>query len=153
MFYYRAMSDAATSIFTLEFPYKRSLGPVVSEFLTGLRDGRILGIKDGSGRVIVPPLEYDPETAESLSEFVEVADSGEVVAWAWVEAPMRNHPLDKPFAWALIKLDGADTPMVHAVDSGTKEAMRSGLRVKARWRQERTGHITDIEAFELEATE
>ena len=27
----------------LEYPYARSVGPVIGAFLTGLRDGRILG--------------------------------------------------------------------------------------------------------------
>ena len=37
------------STHTIEFPYTRTLGPVVGPFLTGLRDGRILGAR-GPGR-------------------------------------------------------------------------------------------------------
>lgn len=134
--------------YTLEFPYRRSVGPVVGAFLTALREGRIVGIKTPAGRLVVPPLEYDPETGEALDDLVDVADIGTVTSWAWVEEPLPKHPLDKPFAWAMVQLDGADTAMLHALDAGGGDQVSTGMRVKARWRAERTGHITDIECFE-----
>jgi uncharacterized OB-fold protein len=137
------------ALHVLEYPYTRSTGPVIGRFLAGLRDRRIEGIRASDGRVLVPPVEYDPQTAEELHEFVEVGTSGVVTTWAWVAEPRQNNPLDRPFAWALIRLDGADTAMLHAVDA--QEAnMKTGMRVQARWRSERVGHITDLECFEPE---
>jgi uncharacterized OB-fold protein len=133
--------------YVLEYTYTRSTGPVIGRFLTALRDGRIEGVRTATGRVLVPPLEYDPDTGEATGEPVAVASSGVVTTWAWVSEPRRFHPLQKPFAWALIKLDGADTGLLHAVDAGSPDAIRTGLRVTARWRAERTGSIKDIEAF------
>ena len=129
---------------TLEFPYRRSLGTVVGWFVTGLKEHRILGIRNQNGDVLVPPSEYDPATGESLEpELVEVGPGGEVTSWTWVPQPSSRHPLTHPFAFALIKLDGASTALVHAVDVGDIAAMR----VVPRLRPERRGHITDIEAF------
>jgi uncharacterized OB-fold protein len=136
------------STFTLEFPYRRSLGPIVGAFLTGLRDGKVLGIRTAAGRVICPPLEYDPDTGAALSDLVEVGESGTVHDWAWVSEPLRKHPLDRPFAWAMVQLDGADTNILHALDAGSADAVSRGMRVRIRWREERTGHIGDIECFE-----
>lgn len=136
----------------LEFPYTRSVGPVIGRFLTGLRDGKIEGIRAKDGRVLVPPVEYDPVTSETLDEFVEVGQGGVVTTWAWVSEPRPKHPLDHPFAWALIRLDGADTAMLHAVDAGDEATMSTGMRVKVRWRDERDGMITDIACFEPEAS-
>jgi len=136
--------------FTLEFPYKRSLGPVVGAFLTGLRDRRILGIRTGAGRVLVPPLEYDPETGEANLDWVPVADVGVVRGFTWVEQPGPKQPLSRPFAWALVQLDGADTPLLHALDTGARERVTLGMRVRARWADETRGHITDIACFEPE---
>ena len=65
---------------------------------------------------------------------------------------MRKHPLDRPFAWALIKLDGADTTMLHAVDAGSLEKMSRGMRVTARFAEERKGNMTDIACFEPEGS-
>ncbi len=133
---------------TLEFPYSRTLGPVVGAFLGGLREHRILGIRTADGKVLVPPLEYDPNTGESLSELVEVGPGGTVESWTWVDAPTSKHPLTHPFAFALVKPDGADTAMVHAVDAGTIDAMSTGMRVIPRWRAEPHHMIDDLEAWE-----
>jgi uncharacterized OB-fold protein len=141
--------------YVLEFPggYTRTTGPVIGRFLTELRDGRIVGVRTAEGRTLVPPLEYDPETGDAVTEeFVEVGPAGTVESWSWVHAPRKAHPLDRPFAWALIRLDGADTSLVHAVDAGDVKSMRPGLRVRPRWRAERTGHITDIESFVPDVT-
>ena len=134
--------------FDLEFTYTRSTGPVVGRFLTGLRDRKILGQKGSDGKVIVPPTGYDPETSETLEEFVEVGQSGEVKTWAWVTEPREKHPLDRPFAWALVLLDGATTPMLHAVDAGEESRMATGMRVQVRWADETVGRIQDIACFE-----
>lgn len=145
------MTDETT--FTLEFPYKRSVGPVVGAFLTALRDRRFVGARTLGGRVLVPPLEYDPETGDATGEIVEVGDAGVVEGWAWVSEPLRTHPLDQPFAWVLVRLDGADTPLLHALDAASPDAVCRGLRVRARWRSERRGHITDLECFEIDETD
>jgi len=139
------VADQRLSTHEIEFPYTRTLGPVYSGFLTGLRDGKLLGIKDKSGKVLCPPTEWDPATGDALDpSLVEVGPGGVVESWAWVTAPTRKHPLDHPFAFALIKLDGADSALVHAVDAGSIDAMKTGMRVEARWKPERVGHIADV---------
>jgi uncharacterized OB-fold protein len=145
------MAEEFTVTSTLEFPYRRSLGPVMGEFMTALAERRILGARSASGEVLVPPLEHDPYTSEPVStDLVEVGPAGEVMTWAWVSDPSPRHPLDHPFAFALIKLDGASTALVHAVDAGDIGAMRTGMRVVPRWADEPKGVITDIEAFVAE---
>ena len=144
-------ADVLTALHVLEYPYKRSVGPVIGRFLTGLREGRFEGIRGSDGRVLVPPVEYDPLTAQELSDFVEVGPGGVVTTWTWLNEARSNNPLQKPFAWALIKLDGADTALLHAVDAGDEAKMKTGMRVRPRWREEREGHILDIECFEPEA--
>ncbi|NLU70442.1 OB-fold nucleic acid binding domain-containing protein [Streptomyces sp. HNM0574] len=132
----------------VEFPFTRSLGSVQSAFLTGLRERTVLGVRGTSGRVLVPPAEYDPDTAEELSELVEVAPTGTVTTWAWNPRPRAGQPLDTPFAWVLVRLDGADTALLHALDAPGPEAVRTGMRVRVRWAGERQGAITDIACFE-----
>ncbi len=135
--------------FELGFTYTRSTGPIVGRFLTELKKRNIVGIKASDGRVVVPPMEYDPDTAEALSEFVDVGQEGEIVSFAWVKEPREAHPFDKPFAWAMIKLDGADVPMIHCVAADSEDQVSTGARVKASWADETKGFITDIRCFEL----
>ncbi len=141
-----------SALHVLEYPYTRSVGPVVGRFLGGLVERKIEGIRAKDGRVLVPPVEYDPVTSEELTEFVEVGQAGVVTTWAWVREPQPKHPLDVPFAWALIKLDGADTALLHVVDAGDESNMATGMRVSVRWREQTSGEISDIACFEPEAT-
>jgi uncharacterized OB-fold protein len=120
--------------------------------MTGLRDRRILGAHAADGRVHAPPFEYDPVSAAPPGELTEVGPEGTVVSWSWMPEPLEGQPLDRPFGWALIRLDGADTTMLHAVDAGpgtgAADLMRTGLRVRARWAASRVGSIRDIACFE-----
>ncbi|WP_197508727.1 Zn-ribbon domain-containing OB-fold protein [Mycobacterium sp. 1081908.1] len=134
---------------TLSFDYTRSVGATLSKFFTALRDRRILGVRGSDGRVHVPPAEYDPVTYEPLGEMVAVSSVGTVASWTWQPEPLEGQPLDRPFAWALIKLDGADTLLMHAVDAGEPGKIRTGARVHAHWADETVGAITDIAYFAL----
>lgn len=136
----------------LAFDYTRSVGPLLGEFFTALRERRIVGVRGSDGRVHVPPAEYDPVTYEALTEVVPVAAVGTVVSWTWQSEPLEGQPLDRPFAWALITLDGADTPLLHAIDvgaEGSAESISTGTRVRVHWARETVGAITDIAYFEL----
>jgi len=133
----------------LSFDYTRSVGPTLSAFFTALRDRRIVGVRGSDGRVIVPPAEYDPVTYEQLTEIVPVASVGTLVSWSWQAEPLDGQPLDRPFAWALIKLDGADTALLHAVDVDDPGKIKTGDRVHAHWADEPVGSIHDIAYFTL----
>jgi hypothetical protein len=142
-------SEALHASHVLEFPYSRSVGPVIGAFLTGLRDGKLSGVRGAGGSVIVPPTEYDPATGDDTGELVEVGPGGVVESLAWVSNPLPKHPLATPFAWALIRLDGADTAMLHVVDAGGPDQVATGDRVTVRFRPagDRIGAMADIEAF------
>jgi uncharacterized OB-fold protein len=142
------MPEVLKAPLIVEFPFTRSLGPVQSAFLTGLRERVVLGVRTADGGTLVPPVEYDPVTAEEIRDLVEVAPTGTVTTWAWNHEPRRGQPLDTPFAWVLVKLDGADTALLHALDVPGPGAVRTGMRVRIRWAGERSGAITDIACFE-----
>ncbi len=142
-----SQADVLSQSFELGFTYTRSVGPVVGRFLPAMKQRQILGIRGSDGRVLVPPVEFDPVSAEALSEFVPVASEGTVASWSWVYHPRDSHPLAHPFAWAFILLDGADTPLLHCVDARSPEVLHTGVRVIARWVDEPCGHIRDIRCF------
>ena len=148
MFYFRTMTRTLSAPVTVAFDYTRSTGPVVGRFLTGLRERRVVGARTAAGTVVVPPPEFDPVSHEPVTDFVQVADVGTVTSWTWVPEPVPGQPFDRPFAFALVLLDGADAPLLHALDVTSPEEVTTGMRVRARWREHRVGSITDIEAFE-----
>ena len=142
------MSRTLQAPVTVSFDYTRSTGPVLGRFLTGLRDGRLVGARTSEGRVVVPPPEFDPVTHRQTDDFVEVSPTGTVTSWTWVPEPVAGQPFDRPFAFALVTLDGADVPLLHALDVASPDEVSTGMRVRVRWAEDRVGAITDIEAFE-----
>lgn len=142
------MSRTLSAPVTVAFDYTRSTGPVLGRFLTGLRDGVLVAGCTSNGEVLVPPLEYDPVTHAQTVDFIEVAPVGTVASWTWVPEPVAGQPFDRPFAFALVTLDGATKPMFHAVDVASPAEISTGMRVQVRWAAERVGHINDIACFE-----
>src|SRR6478735_10950489 len=142
------MTRTLSAPVTVAFDYTRSTGPVLGKFLTGLRDGRLVAGRTSEGRVVLPPPEFDPVTHDAVTDFVEVAPTGTVTSWTWVSEPVAAQPLDRPFAFALVTLDGADVPFLHALDVTSPDEVSTGMRVQVRWAEERTGAITDIACFE-----
>ena len=142
------MSQPLRAPLEIGFDYTRSLGPTLSQFMTALAQRRILGSRGADGRVHAPPFEYDPVTFAAPGPLVPVGPEGTVVSWSWAPEPLEGQPLAHPFGWALIRLDGADTAMLHAVDAGSAAAMRTGMRVQVRWAECPAGDIRDIACFE-----
>ncbi len=138
------MSRTLEAPVTVAFDYTRSVGPVLGRFFTGLRDRQLVGARLSDGRIAVPPPEFDPVNHAATTDFVDVSDHGVVTSWTWVSEPVAGQPLTHPFAFALVTLDGATTPMLHAVDAGSPENMRTGMRVQARWNDETIGVINDF---------
>jgi len=133
-----------------EFPYKHSTGEVIGRFLAGLREQkRIWGQRVAGQGVVVPPLGYSEADGSAGGEWVEVKPTGVLTAVAIVREPIAGlHPFDRPFAFVLVKLDGADTALAHVVKDDL-DRLRGGARVEAVWAVERRGTIRDIECFRL----
>ena len=130
----------------ITIPYKWTTGPMVGRFLGELRDNaRILGAHcEGCGKVYAPPPDICGECFRPPETWVELSGEGTVVAVSVVERRMPWSPVETPYALALIRLDGADTNMVHLVS----DDIRSGDRVRAVFIRERAGTLLDIMGFE-----
>ena len=129
-------TDPFVATFALDYTYRRSLGPVLSRFFTALRDRELLGARTATGRVVVPPCEYDPETGADIVDLIPVGPLGTVTSWS-----LTNDSA----GWALVRLDGADTALLHRIEAS---ALQTGQRVRPRWATETTGTLEDIVCFE-----
>ncbi len=141
------MTEPLRAAHEVSFTYERSVGGATERFLRGLAEGEIIGSVAADGTVTVPPADHDAATGQPTTAYRRVAEEGVVRSWTWVDEPTDDHPLDHPFALALVQLDGADTSLLHVVDVDAPGAMRCGLRVRADWRPARVGSIRDLRAF------
>ena len=73
-----------------------------------------------------------------------------IESFSWSEEPKHHHLIKNPFAFALIKLDGADTSMLHMVTESDEADLKIGSRVTANWSATMENRITDIKFFTLE---
>jgi uncharacterized OB-fold protein len=135
----------------LALPYTYFAGRVGSTFITTLRDQRkIMGVKcNACSKVFVPPRQTCERCMEDIrNNWVTLSDTGEVVNFTVVRYDDKHLPRKAPFVLAMIKLDGADTPMAHIVEGIDPENMTEGLKVKAVFADQTTNTILDIDHFE-----
>ncbi|MBI3269719.1 MAG: Zn-ribbon domain-containing OB-fold protein [Planctomycetes bacterium] len=127
----------------IRIPYRWPAGKAGGRFLAALRDeSRLLGQRcPKCARVAVPPRPRCLSCGAVADEWVPVGPEGELVSWTVA----RGGPA--PVAWGLVRLDGADTGVLHRLLDVAPEALKSGMRMRAVLDGRRTGQITDIAGF------
>ena len=136
-----------------EHVYYWHLGEYMSRFLLGLRDKKtILGIKCSScGRVYVPPREVYGRCFRTMDHWIDLGTEGSIYAFTVVKLPYidpnTGKPIKVPRTDIYVKLDGADTCLMHWLDESDEKRITVGARVKAVFKEHRRGTIHDIECF------
>jgi uncharacterized OB-fold protein len=133
----------------IKVPYTWQAGETASRFLLALKDEKkVLGKKCSKcSKVLVPPRKGCPYCFVETGDWVEVSDEGVVETFTVVRRDTGIVPMKPPFAYAVIRLDGADTGLVHLLGEVEPGAVRSGMRVKAVFAEERTGKMLDVKYF------
>jgi uncharacterized OB-fold protein len=139
-----------------DIPYRHTAGRAATRFFRELKENkRIVGVRCPScQRVLVPPRGFCERCFVPVDEFVGVEDKGTLTTFTIVYAHFTSLP-PPPYCVGIIKLDGADTGLIHYVGGvdlqdmeAAKKAISVGMRLQAVWRDEREGKITDIGYFQ-----
>jgi hypothetical protein len=151
------MSEPQNYAFTIEgkmaLPYQYFAGAVGSRFIVALRDQKqILGVRcEQCQQTFVPPRQTCERCFSPLTDhWVNVDPVGEVTGFTVIRYAEPYQPQKPPYVLALIKLDGADTPITHLVECGDVERARLGMRVRAVFSEEPRDNILAISHFEEE---
>jgi len=128
------------------------VGEFRTKFFEEIRDNkRILGVRCPECKcVYVPPRATCPRCFNKLSEWVPVGNQGTVLTYTTVYYDTRVQaiqPKKPPFTYGIIKLDGADTGLIHFIDQYHASDLKVGMRVEAVFKEQCTGSILDIECF------
>ena len=129
--------------------YIHYAGPTRSRFLMELRDNkRIMGTKCPiCNRVYVPARSTCYVCFKPMDEWVEVSNEGTLVTYTVVHQAEPPYPVETPFVYGIIKLDGADTNMAHIIGEVNPKKLRIGMRMQVVFKEERVGSILDIKYF------
>ena len=136
-------------------PYKWTLGPVFTKFFEEFKKKKIMGNKcPECNRTLVPARKFCPRCFEPITEWVQVSDKGTIRTWSLITFEFTGQVKKPPYIQGLIDLDGADTALAHFIGGvdlsdleKVKDLVKIGMRVEAKWRDERQGNIHDIEYF------
>ncbi len=133
----------------IKVPYAWQAGETASRFLLALKnEKKFLGKKCSKcTKVLVPPRKNCPYCFVETGDWQEVSDEGVVETFATVRRDTGILPVKPPFTYAVIKLDGADTGLVHLLGEVEPDAVRAGMRVKAVFAEERAGKMLDVKYF------
>lgn len=129
--------------------FSYSAGPVRSKFLLYLRDQqKIMGTKcPACGSVYVPARSNCIKCFEDMNEWVEISDEGTLETFTIVYESQSIYQANPPFAFGIIKLDGADTGLVHRLGEVDFKKIQIGMRIKAVFEESLKGDIRDIKYF------
>lgn len=128
------------------------VGPTNGRFFAALRDeGRILATRCAAcARVYVPPRINCHDCFAEMRDWIEVGPGGVLESFTVVRQPGMLQPAAPPYLLGLVRLDGADTALVHRLGGIEPAAARIGMRVRAMLAGQRQGNIHDIRCFEPE---
>lgn len=126
-------------------------GRAAEVFFTALRDGGVL-LGSRCSRcdlVYAPARAFCERCLSELAPDTEVGPGGDLVSFTIAFVGVAGEALDLPVAYGLVRLDGADTVLLHVVLDAGDEPLEIGQRVGTVLRPEaqRVGSILDIEGF------
>ncbi len=133
----------------LRLAYRYSYGSQYDRFYREMRDNRlIMGVKcSRCGAVLLPPRPYCGFCFVPPEGWSSVADTGTVLTYTVIHMEFDGQVTKPPYIYALIMLDGADVHLPHLIGEVEPEEVRTGMRVRAVWSEDRKGTLHDIKYF------
>ena len=138
--------------FELDARYEWDTGIAISEYLRGLKAGKILARECRvCRRVLVPPRMFCEEDFRPTDRWVQVQDTGRVNTFSICYVRWDMVALEEPEMPAVIEIDGAapGVGFMHKLGEVSPDDVTIGLEVEAVWKpeEEREGSILDIRYF------
>lgn len=135
--------------YKMEAEFNYSYGRISRFFRELMENKRIMGTKCSSCGVVFCPPTSDCPKCWVPTEWLEIGPGGILLHYTVIGLPPLWLKREVPFTLGLIKLDGADTGLMHFVNETDLTKLKNGLRVEAEFARERKGYITDIEHFNV----
>ncbi|MCB2149184.1 MAG: Zn-ribbon domain-containing OB-fold protein [Deltaproteobacteria bacterium] len=133
----------------INVPYTWWAGDTAGRFLKTLRDEQtIMGTRcNHCARVTVPPRKTCPTCFTENQTWTAVSDQGTVVAFSVARRQLAALVKKVPVIFALIRLDGADTALLHTISQVDPAEVTIGMRVRACFSKDAGATIMAISHF------
>jgi uncharacterized OB-fold protein len=132
----------------LSVGFRYTPGVGATAFFEALRDrGVFLGSHcDRCEVTYLPARAFCERCLGELEPSVECGPEGELVSWTVARRDVDERPLDPPVMFGLVRLDGADTVLLHRLVRFDGDPA-IGARVRPVLTGAREGSILDVEGF------
>ena len=130
-----------------QWRWKHETAILARTFLAALKDKKVLGLKcTNCGLVYTPPKPYC-SCLGIPSEWVEVADTGEITTFTFTGAWSYGGMLEgagTPMIIAGMRFDGSDTQTLTLLSETEPEQVYVGMKLKVKWPDNPQGVIDDV---------
>ena len=118
----------------LRMDYTYVAGAGRSMFLRGLAERRMLARRcPGCAQVYLPSPQFCSRCLQPLGAPFELDGRGTVSTFCMVNFPFPGQVYEPPYVVAHIRMDGADTRLMHLVREVAPERVQIGMRVEPVW--------------------
>lgn len=125
-------------------------GVAGTAFFKELREGRFVAARcDACGTTYCPPRIFCERDFEALEIDVKVGPKGTLESFTVGYTGLEGEPLDEPVVVGLVKLDGADTVLLHFLVGGGEPEIGARVEPVFKPKGKREGTILDLEGFKL----
>jgi len=142
--------NVVETLVPISFMYKNRVGRYLQNYLNGLKEKKILGSKcSGCGRVVVPPRSACGRCYGVMDELVELPQEGKLVNWTvcYVKIEGGEFKKGEPYVIGMIELNGCNSLLSARILEVEPEKVKSGMKVRALWKEETSGDYTDLVGF------
>lgn len=140
------------------YSWKAPVG-YLDEYVKGFKEGKLIGrLCTSCGRVYLPPREICARCFTKTSKRVEVSQFGEVLAFL-VSPPLEKGKVviagidavqagflreGEQIILAMVRFEGTSSSVVLPLLNIEPKNVRVGMKVKAKWAEERRGALSDL---------
>lgn len=140
------------TIVPLTFTYNYRVGEYMDRYLDGLKEKKIWGVKcPRCERVVIPPRAACGKCNVRMKRWVRVKPVGTLKNFTIAHVDIDQGEIrdrESPLIIGMIKLDGADSLITARVQGISPDKLKTGIKVKAVWRDQTEGNIQDLDHFE-----
>ncbi len=136
----------------ITFAYKNRVGHALEQYINGLKEKKILGVKcPACKKVYVPPRTVCSKCHKPIDQMVEVGQEGVLKNFTTAHVNIVNGEItgvQQPYIIGLIKLPGASSLISGIIKTPSVHDVKTGMKVKAVWKETTQGDYNDLAYFE-----